>query len=76
MPRGKSGGKGAKGKGGKGKGGKGKSGKGGKGDGMEIDGGASYVGYYQDDWGYDYASYFPMFASNLGMLGNLNGVAP
>ena len=35
MPRGKSGGTGAKGKGGKGKGGKGKGGKGVKGDGIE-----------------------------------------
>ena len=75
MPRGKSGGKGAKGKGGKGKGGKGKGGKGGKRDGMEVDGGASYVGYYQDDWGCDYASHFPMFAGNLGMLSNLDAIA-
>ena len=68
MPRGKTCGKGAKGKGGKGKGGSGK-GKGGKGDGMDIDGGASYVGYHE--YAYDYTRHFPMFAGNLGMLGNL-----
>ena len=37
---------------------------------METDGGASYVGY-QSDYAYDYASHFPMFGGNLGMLGNL-----
>ena len=37
---------------------------------MDTDGGAGYVGY-QSDYAYDYASQFPMFGGNLGMLGNL-----
>ena len=37
---------------------------------METDGGAGYVGY-QSDYAYDYASQFPMFGGNLGMLSNL-----